>query len=123
MAKTIDKLKLRLSYGVVGNDKLGGDRFLYLDNIVRTGSGYSESIQNNHSIAESFFGNPNLKWETAKKFNFGFEIGLLQSLNLSVDIFSERRDNILIRKQTIPDLARCCNTIRNTSLQFGKDKE
>lgn len=122
LAKTIDKLKLRLSYGVVGNDKLGGDRFLYLDNIVRTGSGYSESIQNNHSIAESFFGNPNLKWETAKKFNFGFEIGLLQSLNLSVDIFSERRDNILIRKQTIPDLVGVATQSVIPPYNLGKTK-
>jgi tonB-linked outer membrane protein, susC/ragA family len=104
IAKTIDKLKLRLSYGIVGNDKLGDERFLYLDNTMRTGSGYSSSISNNHSIAESFFGNPNLKWETAKKINFGFEIGLLQSLNLTVDLFSERRENILIKKQTTPGL-------------------
>ena len=104
IAKTIDKLKIRLSYGVVGNDKLGNERFLYLDNVASTGSGYSGSIVNGHSISETYFGNKHLQWETAKKLNFGFEIGLLQSLNLTVDIFSERRENILIKKQTTPQL-------------------
>lgn len=104
IAKTIDKLKIRLSYGVVGNDKLGNERFLYLDNVASTGSGYSGSIVNGHSISEAYFGNKHLQWETAKKLNFGFEIGLLQSLNLTVDLFSERRENILIKKQTTPQL-------------------
>ena len=104
ISKIIDKLKIRLSYGVVGNDKFGDERFLYLDNIASSGSGYSGSIVNGHSISEAYFGNKHLQWETAKKFNFGFEIGLLQSLNLTVDIFSERRENILIKKQTTPQL-------------------
>ena len=104
ISKIIDKLKIRLSYGVVGNDKFGDERFLYLDNIASSGSGYSGSIVNGHSISEAYFGNKHLQWETAKKFNFGFEIGLLQSLSLTVDLFSERRENILIKKQTTPQL-------------------
>ena len=102
--KTMDKLKLRASYGLVGNDKMGSTRFLYLDNVTRTGGGYSTLISNNHTIQETFFGNPNLKWETAKKLNLGLEVGLLKSLNVTIDLFNEKRNNILINKQSTPQL-------------------
>ncbi len=108
--KTMDRLKLRASYGMVGNDKMGDWRFLYLDNITRIGGGYSTLISNNHTIAESFFGNPDLKWETAKKLNIGVEIGLLKSLNLIIDVFDEKRHNILINKQSTPQLIGVANS-------------
>lgn len=119
--KTMDRLKLRTSYGMVGNDKMGETRFLYLDNIKRPGGGYSTLISNNHTIAESFFGNPDLKWETAKKLNIGVEIGLFKSLNLTVDIFDEKRDNILISKQSTPQLV---GVVSSTiaPFNFGKVK-
>ena len=100
----VDKMKLRVSYGLVGNDKIGNTRFLYLDNVTRSYGGYSPSLSNNNTIQELFFGNPNLKWETAKKLNVGFELGLWKYFNLSFDIFSERRDNILITKNSTPSI-------------------
>ncbi|HEY9551944.1 MAG TPA: SusC/RagA family TonB-linked outer membrane protein, partial [Prevotella sp.] len=100
----VDKLKLRVSYGLVGNDKIGSSRFLYLDNVVRNGGGYSSALSNHHSISESFFGNPDLKWETAKKLNIGFELGLWRYFNLTFDVFSERRNNILIVKNSTPQV-------------------
>lgn len=102
--RTINKLKLRASYGTVGNDRIGDTRFLYMDNITRPGAGYSPGISNNHTIAEQFFGNPNLKWETARKFNAGLEIGLFNALNITIDVFNEKRDNILITKESLPSL-------------------
>lgn len=104
LQNTMHKLKLRASYGMVGNDKIGDRRFLYLDDVTRNGGGYSPGLSNNHTIVESFFGNPNLQWETAKKINLGLEVGLFNSLDITVDVFDEKRDNVLIYKQTTPNL-------------------
>ncbi|WP_219847925.1 TonB-dependent receptor [Sphingobacterium gobiense] len=100
---TISLLKLRGSYGRVGSDRLGGRRFLYLDDIQRqTGGGYSGSLGRGGKIGENYIGNPFIQWEVAKKTNFGLELGLFNELTLNADVFHERRDNILISRQTIP---------------------
>src|SRR3546814_4018700 len=73
---TIDLLKIRGSYGSVGGDQLGSRRFLYLDDIKRGGGSYSGTLGRGANIQESFFGNPNVKWEVAKNVNVGVELGL-----------------------------------------------
>ncbi|MCO5240033.1 MAG: TonB-dependent receptor [Chitinophagaceae bacterium] len=100
----ISLLKIRASYGKVGSDRLGGRRFLYLDDIQRIGGGgFSPSLGRGGYIAENYIGNPNIQWEIAKKANIGLELGFLHSdLNIMIDVFKERRDNILISRQTIP---------------------
>lgn len=102
-SKTISLLKLRGSYGEVGNDRIGGSRFLYLDDIiVRPGGGYSNSLGFGNTIVTNRLRNEDLQWEVARKGNIGLEIGLFNSLNLTVDVFTEKRDNILRRRGTIP---------------------
>lgn len=103
-SELISMLKLRASYGKVGSDRLGGRRFLYLDDIQRaSGGGFSTSLGRGGLIAENYLGNPNIQWEVAKKANLGLELGFLNNdLNLMIDLFNERRDNILISRQTIP---------------------
>ena len=103
--KVLDLLKIRGSYGTVGNDRIGGSRFLYLDDItIAPGGGYSSSLGFGTSIATSRLKNENLQWEVARKGNIGFELGLFNSLSLTIDVFTEKRDNILRRRGTIPTL-------------------
>lgn len=99
----ISMLKIRASYGRVGSDRLGSRRFLYLDDIQRaTGGGFSSSLGRSGKINENYIGNSQIQWEVAKKANFGLELGLFRDLNLTVDVFNERRDNILINRRSIP---------------------
>jgi TonB-linked SusC/RagA family outer membrane protein len=100
----IDHLKIRGSYGTVGGDQLGNRRFLYLDEISRGGGSYSGTLGRGSNIQESFFGNPNVQWEVAKKSNVGLELGLFNQLTLTADLFHERRDNVLIYRGSIPML-------------------
>ncbi|MET7000369.1 TonB-dependent receptor [Chitinophaga defluvii] len=104
LVKTVSLLKIRGSYGMVGGDQLGNRRFLYLDDIQRGGGSYSANLGRGARINESFFGNPNIKWEVAKKGNVGLELGLFNQLTMGVDIFKERRDNVLIYRGTVPTL-------------------
>jgi len=74
--------KLRASYGQVGNDNMNGSRFAFL---TLWNGGY-----------ESQIGNEELVWEKANKLNFGLETRLLNDFSFDLDLFYERRNNILI---------------------------
>ena len=105
----LNNLKLRLSYGKVGNDSFGGYRFLYLDNISKTGTGALHenvpSIIDGVKITEAYLGNPDITWETAWKQNYGVDLGFFHDMiNLSIDYFREKRSNILINRGTVPDV-------------------
>ena len=109
---TIVFLKLRGSYGEVGNDKIGGDRFLYLPSsygdasnsaINRYNFGDASSPYSSLEIIENKIGNPNLTWEKAKKYNFGLEMNMFKNhLTLTFDVFKETRNNILANRSTQP---------------------
>lgn len=98
----ISHLKLRGSYGLVGNDRLGGRRFLYLDDIYLGAGGYSTSLGLGQHIGINMLRNADITWEIAKKTNLGVELGLFDELDIVVDVFKERRDNILRSRSTIP---------------------
>ena len=102
--------KLRASYGEVGNDKIGGNRFLYLpstwsynDSGMANGYGayfgYSDgtSLPAYYSGAyESRLGNPDVTWERARKANVGVDINMFNDrLTMTGDLFYEHRDGIL----------------------------
>ena len=102
--------KLRASYGEVGNDKIGGNRFLYLPSTwTYNGSGmasgygayfgYSDgtSLPAYYEGAyESRLGNPNVTWERAKKANVGVDINMFNDrLSIVGDLFYEYRNGIL----------------------------
>jgi hypothetical protein len=101
--------KVRGSYGEVGNDKIGGDRFLYLPSVYNLNNpGYSFGMkgttqQNYSGVLEGKIGNPLVTWERAKKSNIGLEFRMLNSkLSFVGDYFVEKRDNILWNFGTIP---------------------
>ena len=115
----LTNLKLRASWGKVGNDAFGSARFLYLDNISQysvvtdskgdhwlspslgyasNGSGWGQG----YKIAENYIGNKSITWETAEKQNYGIDISLYHDLSFSFDYFVEKRKNILIIPQTTP---------------------
>lgn len=100
---TLTLLKLRASYGKVGNDKLGGQRFLYITN-VSLGGGTIGSLGRGESVIMGKLGNENLSWEVAYKQNYGIDLSLFYDLTLSFDYFREHREDILINRGTVPEL-------------------
>jgi TonB-linked SusC/RagA family outer membrane protein len=104
----ISKLKLRASYGKVGNDNLGSSRFLYLDDMqIVSGSStvHMPSLGNDQYILINKKGNSNIGWEIAYKQNYGLDFTILgNDLSISLDYFRENRENILISRNTIPEL-------------------
>ncbi len=102
--KVITNLKLRASYGKVGNDKLGSSRFLYLDNINVAGGGYSSSLGLGNYVNETLIGNPLITWETSYKQNYGIDLAIFRDLTFTGDYFIENRNNILLTPGSIPAL-------------------
>ena len=103
----INELKLRGSYGKVGNDQIGGERFLYLTTVnARTGQRYAFGGAQTNSkpgIDEMKIGTPDITWETASKANVGIDMEMFNGkITLQVDGFHELRTGILLQRSTIP---------------------
>lgn len=102
----VNFLKIRASYGEVGNDRLGARRFLY-QQIFQGAAGYrfGAGQVNYGGIAEGALANTDITWERAKKSNVGFELGLWKDrLSFTADAFLEKRDNILTTRGTISSI-------------------
>ncbi|WP_235841589.1 SusC/RagA family TonB-linked outer membrane protein [Confluentibacter sediminis] len=106
---TISKLKLRYTYGLVGNDAIGNeaDRFFYLSNVNLNNNDNGSSFGTfgntyRPGVSVDRYPNDKITWETSEKYNLGLEIGLWNELDIDVDLFSEYRTNILMDRAAIP---------------------
>ena len=105
LRKVISKLKLRASYGQVGNANLGGRRFAYLSTITddyETLNMYKWGLDSSYGLtgmAEGEFAVQDLTWEIVNKMNLGVELGFLNGMiDLQLDYFDERRKDIFMKK-------------------------
>jgi len=102
----ITTLKLKATYGKVGNDQIGSnyDRFFYLSQIDMSGTGYWFGMDRAYrsGITIGRYANDQITWEIAKKTNLGIELGLFNDLTLLTDYFTETRENILQTRTDIP---------------------
>ncbi len=100
--KYLTWLKFRASYGLVGNDSMGGLRFLYQDdNKIQSGNGFVQGL-GGKIVKEGLIGNKSITWELSKKMNLGVEIGLFKDFRINVDYFTEKRDQILLKRRMVP---------------------
>ena len=103
----LNNLKLRASYGQVGNDvyQVNGvtQRFLYEQKWSQIGNDYIFGTTGVTGIYEQQYPNYGVTWERAHKYNVGLEFGFLNnSLSGSVDFFYEKRNDILTEFLTRP---------------------
>ena len=109
MKSTVHLLKLRYSYGLVGNDRIGSayDRFYYLSEMnmwdnsraARFGTYLSE---NKTGISVLRDANSKIGWEVSYKQNYALELGLWNALTLITEYFREKRTHILMNRSYIP---------------------
>lgn len=98
-------LKLRSSYGFVGNDKMGSLRFMYFPSEYLGGGGaiFGEDPVSRSGLYEGKLGNPNVTWEKSLKQNYAAEFRFFKNkLSLNIDYFREERSNILTARRTVP---------------------
>lgn len=97
--KWLSNLKLRLSYGEAGNNRIGN--LLYkLTYALNSGSkryGVGETSNNDYSPASSFLSNPNLHWEKTVTRNLGLDFGFFKErINGTIDLYSNLGLDVLI---------------------------
>lgn len=100
--KWLDMLKLRASYGEIGDDNING-RWLYMDTWANGGA-YRQSLTGVDPAKSPYswwqqtqLGNKNLQWEVATKLDIAADFAILGGLiSGSFDYFKEKRSNILI---------------------------
>ena len=104
--KYVSLLKLRGSYGLVGNDQIGGDRFVYRSNVnLNGGPSYTTGINQDYSLSGpkyERFENQDITWEVGEKLNLGFDLQLFHSLRLTADFFREYRRNVFQQRGAVP---------------------
>lgn len=118
LKKVISYMKLRASWGLVGNDKIGGSRFMYTSDpysvnatalIDKGGYAYNFGIDNTTLTQAAYLtsmNNPDVTWETAFKQDYGVDINFLDDrLRGIFDYYVEHRKNILLQDGTIPVVA------------------
>lgn len=106
----ISKLKFRGTYGLVGNDEIGSERFFYLSQVtIGGGDGYMTGYDpgtggiSRKGVKIGKYPNSEIGWEIAYKTNIGIELGLLKGkIEILADLFREHRTNILQDRADIP---------------------
>ena len=101
----ISNLKIRGSWGLVGNDATNAGRFAYMEDLVLGGSdSYTTGIrQDTYYSGPSWnrYFNPDLTWEVGEKINLGLDLQLFNDFNLTFDIFREKRRDIFMTRENI----------------------
>jgi TonB-linked SusC/RagA family outer membrane protein len=93
--KTISDLKLRASFGTVGNQEIGNYQYAATYGVT-SNPRYSFNGQQVVSYGRTNAENPNLKWEQTASYNVGIDVGLLKNrLNFVADAYYKKTSNLL----------------------------
>ncbi|MBO7467175.1 MAG: TonB-dependent receptor [Bacteroidaceae bacterium] len=101
--KSVDHLKIRSSFGLVGSDVAMGDRYLY-NQIYEVGDTYyfGDRAMQWAGYREGALGNDNVTWEKARKFDVGIDLNMWNSMSLTFDYFYDHRYDQLVYRGDIP---------------------
>lgn len=108
--KVVSNLKLRYSYGLVGNDNIGSstNRFYYLSEVnmnsgFRTGYFGAYRHISYRGIDVTRYANEGITWERSHKCNYALELGLFDKFNMIAEYFTEHRTDIFMQRADIPN--------------------
>lgn len=111
LKSVVRDLKFRVTYGVVGNDQIGNvnDRFFYLSNVNLNNPVYTAGFGKDDGaprysrpgISIARYANPTITWERSRQLNLGMDLNLLDNFELIVDVFNQKRSEILQPKSDL----------------------
>jgi len=110
LLNVVNSLKLRATYGLVGNDQIGAaaDRFFYMSEVNMNNPNYGAAFGDDwlgnykNGISISRYANPLITWETSKQINLGLDLRVLNALDINVDVYQAKRSGILSSRAYIP---------------------
>ena len=101
----LNQLKLRYSFGEVGNDKMSDDkRFPYITTLQNDGNYHfgNLGVTNKGGIRIATLGTSGLTWEVARKHNFGIDLTVADDFTFVIDIFRDKREKIFMKRGIFP---------------------
>lgn len=112
LTKVVDMLKLKGSYGIVGNDDIGGERRWVYESTILIDKDHAGQWNYGSAGANGGVGirvgdveNLSASWEEAAKMNIGVEFSLFNDLRVQADYFHEKRTGIFLQRAGLPVLA------------------
>lgn len=126
----VNFLKLRGSYGVLGNDQIPSNGY------VSILDGEAQYVFNGtivNGVAPGQVPNPDLKWEEAQKFDVGLDLKMFQNkINIVADYFIDTRADLLIKNIPVSGINGTgapgaksptlnAGTVRNSGFEFAID--
>lgn len=109
LINTITNMKLRATYGVVGNDAIGAeaDRFFYLSQVDPNNSGRGATFGRDNGTtlpgySISRYSNIDITWEESFQKNIALELNFLNKLNFVGEYYTSNRKHILMPRASIP---------------------
>jgi TonB-linked SusC/RagA family outer membrane protein len=95
----LNLLKLRLSWGRLGNENIGN--YYNGSDILQSGKNYSLGGSLMSGVAVTDMTNKLISWETAEQKNIGLDLAFSNGIDVTVDYF-DKRTKSLLKKQPIP---------------------
>ena len=116
----LDNLKLKASYGAVGNDNLG--TYYAYQGLYATGM----NNYNDAGVMISRLATPTLKWETNLQTNVGVDFALFNRINGSFEWFNRKSKDLLFYTPKAPStgfgsIDRNIGDVKNTGVEFNLD--
>jgi TonB-linked SusC/RagA family outer membrane protein len=106
LSNVIDRMKLRASYGLVGNDAISDRRFFYLSDVNLNGGNSAVFGTNNgyghNGVAINNYENRDVTWEVSKQINLGLELTFLKNMRLTAEVYKNYKSDILQNRSDIP---------------------
>ena len=95
LSDAVSFLKVRGSYGITGNDRIGDFRYL---STVGGGRNYTIGLTPVlvNGVSPNAISNPDLKWEETSQINVGFDAVLFRHFNLTFDIYNKKTSGMLL---------------------------
>jgi TonB-linked SusC/RagA family outer membrane protein len=104
---SINDLKIRLGYGVLGNDNISALGFLTLFNITNEASYPINGSNTSYTpgVRQLNVGNPDIKWEQTATTNLGLDASLFNNkINLTLDLYNRETIDLVFEKELDPTL-------------------
>ena len=127
LKSVISNFKLRGTYGLVGNDAIGAaeDRFFYLSDVNLNNGSYGANFGRDdgaprygrNGLSINRYANPNITWELSKQLNLGADISISNNFDLIVDVFQQKRSNIL---QPVSGIDNASGLMANPWSNYGR---
>lgn len=118
-SKSINNLKLRATYGLVGNDAVGSDadRFFYLSdtnpNDAAKGAVFGrDNTYSRNGYTVRRYSNPDITWEKSYQSNIALELGLFNKLTFTGEYYTSQRKDILMNRANNPTTMGLADTVQ-----------